>query len=228
MSIASYASTARDCLASIWAVLATPALIGVAEVFNFVTCRASGSMPARNRSIDFYRAQVCESGKFQRFLTMQTQFRNATVMDAERIADIYLAARKQYVAYAPLAHTDEQIRAWVRESLIPSGGVTVAVIDGAVVGFIATSCAETSTWIDQLYVDRSFIGSGLGSALLRFAKARLASPIRLYTFQQNERARRFYLRHGFREIEFTDGSGNEEKTPDVLMEWAQGGKSAYP
>jgi GNAT superfamily N-acetyltransferase len=150
---------------------------------------------------------------------MQIQFRNALETDGECIAAIYLAARKQHVTYAPLAHTDEQIRTWVCETLIPSGGVTVAVVDGAVAGFIATSCAETCTWIDQLYVDHSLIGSGLGSALLQFAKATLASPIRLYTFQQNERARRFYLRHGFREIEFSDGSANEEKTPDILMEW---------
>ena len=140
-------------------------------------------------------------------------------MDAQRIAGIYLAARKQYVAYAPLPHTDEQIRTWVRETLIPSNRVTVAIVDSAVVGFIATSCAETCTWIDQLYVDYSFMGSGLGSALLQFEKAKFAPPIRLFTFQQNERARQFYLRHGFREIEFSDGSTNEEKTPDVLMEW---------
>lgn len=176
-------------------------------------------MPVRNRSNDSDRGQLWQSGTFQRFFTMQIQFRNATAMDAERIADIYLAGRKQYVAYAPLAHTDEQICTWVRETLIPSDGVTVAIIDGVLAGFIATSCAETCTWIDQLYVDRSFIGSGLGSALLELAKSRLASPIRLYTFQQNERARRFYLRHGFREIKFSDGSTNEEKTPDVLMEW---------
>jgi hypothetical protein len=33
----------------------------------------------------------------------------------------------------------------------------------------------------------------------------------------------FYERHGFMAIEFTDGSGNEEKEPDVLYRWTKGG-----
>jgi GNAT superfamily N-acetyltransferase len=149
----------------------------------------------------------------------ELKFRTATGEDAEHILSIYLASRKQCLSYAPLAHTDEQVRTWVREILIPSGGVTVGIIDDTIVGFIATSRAESHTWLDQLYVNPSFIGTGVGSALLRFSQTQLTCPIRLYTFQQNERARRFYLRHGFREIEFTDGSANEERVPDILMEW---------
>ena len=41
----------------------------------------------------------------------------------------------------------------------------------------------------------------------------------LWTFQQNAGARRFYERHGLAAIEFTEGEGNEEKTPDVRYEW---------
>ena len=40
--------------------------------------------------------------------------------------------------------------------------------------------------------------------------------MRLYAFQQNEAARRFYERHGFVAIAFGDGSTNEERCPDVL------------
>jgi hypothetical protein len=35
-------------------------------------------------------------------------------------------------------------------------------------------------------------------------------------------ARRFYERHGLRAVRFTDGTGNEEKTPDALYEWRPG------
>jgi ribosomal protein S18 acetylase RimI-like enzyme len=31
----------------------------------------------------------------------------------------------------------------------------------------------------------------------------------------NERAQRFYERHGFTEVERTDGSDNEERAPDI-------------
>jgi len=40
-----------------------------------------------------------------------------------------------------------------------------------------------------------------------------------WVFEQNDRARRFYEAHGAVAVEFTDGSGNEEKTPDVRYEW---------
>jgi hypothetical protein len=46
----------------------------------------------------------------------------------------------------------------------------------------------------------------------------LSRPTRVYTFQANSGARRFYERHGFAAIQLTDGQGNEEHCPDVLYE----------
>jgi hypothetical protein len=43
--------------------------------------------------------------------------------------------------------------------------------------------------------------------------------LQFWVFQQNERARNFYEAHGAVAAKFTDGSGNEEKTPDVRYEW---------
>ena len=48
---------------------------------------------------------------------------------------------------------------------------------------------------------------------------RLPSGFRLWVFLENVPARRFYERHGLRLIEQTDGSRNEEQTPDALYEW---------
>jgi len=150
---------------------------------------------------------------------MQTSFRIAVQHDSECIADIYLASRKRYLPYAPLAHTDSAVRSWIRDQLIPSGNVTVILVDGAVRGFLAISRDTSFGWIDLLYLDPSAVGMGLGSLLLREAKSILGGPIRLYTFQQNQGARNFYHQHEFREIEFSDGALNEERIPDVLMEW---------
>jgi hypothetical protein len=47
----------------------------------------------------------------------------------------------------------------------------------------------------------------------------LPSGFRLWVFLQNVPARRFYERHGLRLVEETDGSRNEERTPDALYEW---------
>jgi ribosomal protein S18 acetylase RimI-like enzyme len=147
-------------------------------------------------------------------------FRPACVTDSEAIADVYLASRKAFVAFAPLAHSDEQVREWVAAHLLPSGGVTVALRDGVVAGMIALSRDEEKVgWIDHLYLHPSAVGEGIGSQLVEQAKKRLGPPIRLFVFQENAGARRFYERHGFQALAFGDGSGNEENCPDALYEW---------
>ncbi|WP_232534251.1 GNAT family N-acetyltransferase [Plantactinospora sp. KBS50] len=74
-------------------------------------------------------------------------------------------------------------------------------------------------WVDQLYVDPAFTGRGLGSHLVEFAKSRRPVGLQLWTFATNTRAQGFYLRHGFGAAEATDGSGNEEKAPDIRFVW---------
>ncbi|MFT4821939.1 MAG: ribosomal protein S18 acetylase RimI-like enzyme [Candidatus Azotimanducaceae bacterium] len=146
--------------------------------------------------------------------------RTAAHEDAERIADILLMSRKHFLAFAPLAHTDDEVRAWVRKTLLPEESVTVAVVNGIIEGFIATSQAHNICWINQLYLLPARIRFGLGSALLAHAIAAIPAPVRLYTFQENWPARKFYERHGFLPLAFSDGASNEEKCPDILYELA--------
>jgi ribosomal protein S18 acetylase RimI-like enzyme len=146
-------------------------------------------------------------------------FRAATVDDADAVADVYLRSRKELVACAPLAHSDDDVRHWIRRRLIPAGRTTVAVADGSVIGMLAVSSGTDCSWIDQLYLLPEWVDRGIGSRLLRLALSQLPPPVRLYTFQCNERARRFYESRGFEEIVFGDGSGNEERCPDILYEW---------
>lgn len=51
------------------------------------------------------------------------------------------------------------------------------------------------------------------------AKRQRPSALRLWTFEANVRARRFYERHGFVATGSTAGD-NEEGAPDVLYEWS--------
>ena len=122
--------------------------------------------------------------------------------------------------FAPSAHTDAEVRHWVRDVLLPSSQTTVAVTSGVVVGVVAVSVKEGRGWVEQLYIHPTHVGQGIGSKLLAHALAATPPPVRLYTFQQNVRSRKFYERHSFVAIEFTDGSANEEKCPDVLYELA--------
>ena len=51
------------------------------------------------------------------------------------------------------------------------------------------------------------------------AKAAHPDGLQLWTFQANAPAQRFYERHGFHEVERTDGAGNEERSPDIRYRW---------
>jgi ribosomal protein S18 acetylase RimI-like enzyme len=140
------------------------------------------------------------------------------VADADAVADVYLRSRHELVTCAPLVHSDANVRTWLRR-LVPDGRTTVATADHAVVALLVVSTDAHYGWIDQLYVLPAWIERGIGTRLLERARAELPAPIRLYAFQANRRARRFYERHGFRAVAFGDGSANEERCPDVLYEW---------
>lgn len=84
-------------------------------------------------------------------------------------------------------------------------------------GFLARQGEE----IDALYLAPPARGRGLGRALV--AEAMAAEPrLVLWTFQANREARAFYARLGFTEIARTDGAGNDERLPDVQLEWRRG------
>jgi chorismate mutase len=74
-------------------------------------------------------------------------------------------------------------------------------------------------WVEQLYVDPQWRGRGLGDRFVELAKQRQPGGLELWTFQVNTPACRFYERHGFVEVERTDGAGNEEHVPDLRMVW---------
>jgi RimJ/RimL family protein N-acetyltransferase len=146
--------------------------------------------------------------------------RPATVADAPRVADLMLLSRRTFLSYLPSPRSDEEIRRWIGGVLIPRGGVTLAEgKDHELLGIMALSFDGEYSWVEQLFIAPPVVGQGIGSRLLKLALAHLQPPVRLYTFQANERARRFYEKHGFQAIRFTDGEANEERWPDVLYEW---------
>lgn len=151
---------------------------------------------------------------------MKTILRRANSTDAVRIAEILIEVRSSFMLYAPSVHTEAEVRDWVSMHLISTGGVTVAERKEEVVGLVAVSTDGNYQWIDQMSVHPPLVGQGIGARLLEYVVATSTLPIRLYTFQANLDARRFYERHGFLAVEFTDGQANEERCPDVLYERA--------
>jgi len=156
---------------------------------------------------------------------VNASLRTAAEADAPRIAEILIVGRSTFMPYAPSVHTEGELGQWVQAVLLPAGGVTVAEQTGVIVGFVALSqdsgCSwqdSGCSWIDQMFVHRSHVGKGVGTQLLAHALNTLPAPVRLYTFQENTGARRFYERHGFVAVQLTDGQANEEHCPDVLYE----------
>jgi GNAT superfamily N-acetyltransferase len=149
---------------------------------------------------------------------MNPSLRQATAADAPRVASLLIDTRAAFMSYAPSTRSDDEVRTWVASQLVPSGGVVVAEIQGSIVAAIHTEWKDATLWITQMAVDPPLVGKGIGSSLLTHVMRTMALPIRLYTFQANAGARRFYNRHGFVELEFRDGRTNEERCPDVLYE----------
>ena len=138
--------------------------------------------------------------------------RRATVQDVEAIVGIH----ERIVAtmtYLPVVHSHEDHLEWFGERLVDREGWVWD--DGEVRGYMLLGEDE----LMHLYLDVGWTGRGIGTSLLELAMSRLPDGFTLWTFQENEGARRFYERHGLHAIELGDGSGNEEGVPDVRYEW---------
>jgi GNAT superfamily N-acetyltransferase len=137
--------------------------------------------------------------------------------DAAAVAEVHLAARRAAAAAGgmpPPVHPDHEVLQWVAERVV-ADETWVAELDGEVVAY----ARMTAEWLDDLYVHPDHAGEGIGGALLDLAMGLRPDGFGLWVFESNVAARRFYRRHGLVEVERTDGSGNEERAPDVRMEW---------
>ena len=123
--------------------------------------------------------------------------------------------RSACLPFLPDLHTPDEDLQFFRGTVFAQCEVWIAAGD-AIDGFIAFR----EGWVDHLYVRPERQREGIGTVLL--AQAMQTHPLlRLWTFQRNETAIRFYSARGFREIERTDGSRNEEREPDILFEWTR-------
>ena len=131
---------------------------------------------------------------------------------------MWLRSRKAAIPAIPApVHSDDDVRRHFRTTIVSDREFWVAV-DGTgtdVIGLLVLAGAD----VDQLYVDPAWWGRGTGSQLLDQAKRLRPDGLWLWAFQTNAGARRFYERHGFVAVDQTDGSGNEERAPDVRYAW---------
>ncbi len=139
--------------------------------------------------------------------------RPATENDAAVIAAFYCDIRRDIV---PVIHPEHEVAEWIRTAMIPRRSSWVWEEGGEVVGWLDVH----DGWVNQLQCARGVTGKGIGKRLLDFAKERSPEGLRLWAFQVNVGARRFYAREGFVEEYLGDGTDNEEGEPDVRMVWS--------
>jgi putative acetyltransferase len=139
--------------------------------------------------------------------------RRASERDVDAVATLF---RRSFTTldFLPTLHTPDEDRQFLGR-VIAEQDVWVAEREGRIVGFISLD-GNVGTFF---YVDPGEQGAGVGSALFEQAQEARPDGFEFWVFQRNHKARRFYERRGCRAVRFTDGSGNEEKEPDVLYEW---------
>lgn len=134
------------------------------------------------------------------------------VADSDEVAGLIRRSRQQAMPWLPDLHTPDEDRAFFAGELVAGQGWGVRHVEGLVGVALVRDGLLT-----QLYVAPGWQGTGIGSALLAEARAAAAEPLQLWVFARNTPARRFYARHGFAEVERTDGSANEEREPDLRL-----------
>lgn len=145
-------------------------------------------------------------------MTPAFTLREARDSDAKAIARVHVLSRREAMPWLLGIHSEVETEWWIENIVLTQQQVWVAESENEIVGVSAVF----GDMLEQLYILPGHQGRGIGSALLTLAISSSDSPLRLWVFQRNKSARAFYERRGFAALEYTDGSGNEEREADVL------------
>src|SRR5690349_12262042 len=100
---------------------------------------------------------------------MRVTLRPATSTDALPIAQLLIDVRSRFMPYAPAAHSDDEIRSWVKTLLLPNSDTVVVEANGQLRGAMVTTRESECSWIKQMAVDPNYVGRGIGSTLISYA-----------------------------------------------------------
>ena len=146
---------------------------------------------------------------------MSIEIRKAVAKDVAEVAELFITSQADALPFLAKLHTPQETRAFIANEVFSKCDVWVAVEGPRIVGMMALAGVH----IDHLYLLPGQYRRGVGSKLLDQAKVLSPKKLTLYAFAVNARARAFYEHHGFKAVEFGDGSGNEAGEPDILYEW---------
>ncbi|HEY9714348.1 MAG TPA: GNAT family N-acetyltransferase [Chroococcales cyanobacterium] len=163
----------------------------------------------------------------------QYKLRQGTIEDAAAVALVHHRARQegygsfvnaQLLNAISLAEREADWRRQLNEAFGLGRNICVAEAGETVIGFAvigpdnARKADPTTALLDRIYVEPAHWGAGIGRMLAKecisWAKSHHYSQIKVWTFEANQRARRFYESLGFT----SDGTTRtvDEFPPDVL------------
>ena len=143
--------------------------------------------------------------------------RKANINDASRIAEILVFSKRKNYRHIFKddigSFVDLQVYPLAKDYIEnPKLLENVFVYDD---GFVKGMIHINGDSIEELYVEPLLEGMGIGGKLIEFAKANY-NCYQLWVLDENERAKKFYKEHGFRETEETQ-SVPGTPNPNILQ-----------
>ena len=92
--------------------------------------------------------------------------------------------------------------------------VTILRYNSEFVGFLALE----GNIVQSLYIKAAFQRLGFGQAAINYAQEQ-CNELRLWVFQANTNAQKFYQNLGFKALETTNGQDNDYGLPDIFYFW---------
>ncbi len=141
--------------------------------------------------------------------------RRANQAQALAVADLLLRSRHATPGIPRGPRSDDQIRTWFREVVLPNREVWVTARGNTLTAMMVLDGRS----VEQLYVAPEHLREGEGSRLLGVAQS-TRSELELWVFEANAPARAFYENHGFR-ASGPASSDNEEQAPAIHYHWTR-------
>jgi putative acetyltransferase len=82
-----------------------------------------------------------------------------------------------------------------RDDFVIRGSIWIAEINNHIIGFVVVISSEHE--LKQIFIDPNYQNQGIGSVLINKAKEICPFMLKLTVLQQNQKACRFYEKHGF-------------------------------
>lgn len=157
---------------------------------------------------------------------VEVALRVARHHESDACVDVYRAAWRGMRFVPQDLHTADEDRRWMRDVFLRQLVLVAEAVESGdnpgsssrIVGLLSMSNGT----VHNLYIRPGYQSQGIGRRLLEMAKTCSGGELKLWVFEPNEGAIRFYKRHGFVTVRKTDGRENEEQVPDRLMAWRMG------